>query len=136
MQVKEEPKVDEVVDDIAEKVDEKVDEQPDIYHDFGADALNIMDDDKMVWFSDDAPYGNVNRLVIEPSDNSYIVTFQKGNYLDGRNNRSFKVKINNFLSRYQPFNGFFIEFYNDLLALNDVEKNDQRAYNLSKVVNQ
>ena len=30
LQVKEEPKVDEVVDDIAEKVDEKVDEQPSI----------------------------------------------------------------------------------------------------------
>ena len=94
---------------------------------------SIMCDEKIVCTSDDSIYGNVNKLIVEPSDNAYIIHFVKGLYLDGRYNRSFKIKINLVNGKLFPFSRDFKQLYNELLNLEDINKVEQNSYNLSKL---
>lgn len=71
----------------------------------------LFHDNKVEWRSDDCFYEEASRFVIEPMDRAYKLTFKIGlvdNFL------TYSVRIRNSGSRYNPFNMFFMDMYNQL----------------------
>lgn len=74
----------------------------------------LYSDDSIVWYSDDAPFGEGNRLSISRSRDKerYLIEIKKG-----KNKEDFSVEISNSGSRYSPFNILFMELYNALCEI-------------------
>lgn len=82
-----------------------------------SDYLGLFVDDKIVWKSDDFPIEEASSLIIEKSENSYIISFEKSSSKTERN--TFAVRIRNSGSRYSPYNVPLINFYRTLLTKRD-----------------
>ena len=95
---------------------------------YGVSVKDLVKKEKVEWKSDGSVV-NANTLIIEPIASGYMVTFKKGIYLDGRNNRDYRVKFGFDESRYYPLNGFFVEMYKDFKGLDGMDVVDQASYN-------
>jgi len=98
---------------------------------YGKAVKELVKNENVEWKSDSLFGNGANTLVIEPIVNGYVVTFKKGKFLDGRNNRDYRVKFGFENSRYYPLNGYFIEMYKDFKGIDDMDVVDQSSYNRS-----
>ncbi len=98
----------------------------------GEDTYNVLSEEKIVWQSDDSISSDANSLIIEKNDECYYITFKKSQNMDGYLNRSFRIKIKNVGCRNAPFNVAFMDFYKELLKMEDIDMNDQNDYSLNK----
>lgn len=95
-------------------IDEKITEMemPIFRH---SDYLGLFVDNKIIWKSDDFPIEEASSLIIEKSENSYIISFEKS--LSEIERNTFAVRIRNSGSRYSPYNVPFMNLYRTLLTM-------------------
>lgn len=70
---------------------------------------NLFKDEKIEWCSDDSNEEVASKLIIEKLEDVFKVTFVKS-----KDRNKYSVRICNSGSRYAPFNGSFLNMYNEL----------------------
>lgn len=77
----------------------------------------LVDNNRIMWVSDDGIYEQMDRFYIEKMDDSYKIVFIRNELpLDFgfKNPSGISVRIRNSGSRYHPFNMVFMRLYNEL----------------------
>lgn len=85
----------------------------DFYYSLDKLSEKLVDDGEINWHSDDSDYDTASVLSVKKRNNSFLVTFKKGQN-DEFSRTTYKVCIKNGGSRYDPYNTSFMIFYNNL----------------------
>jgi hypothetical protein len=108
--------------------DREVDEE--IYRVYNYANYNELfnkEEETLTWYSDETAHDAANILKIKKENDSYKVSFDtqpniKGCDEDSKSDYHISIRLCNSGSRYYPFNSVFMNMYNNLLDLEDVNE--------------
>lgn len=89
----------------------------------GSEYQKLVQEGKIVWFSDDAPDERANKLIIKKDKEQIVFNFVKN-----EDEHSSAVRISNSGSKYRPFNSCFMKMFIGMQELQKPNKKPDKSF--------